>query len=198
MISGIRVKTSFIDSYKEALDNSYQMLNQSDNYSNRISFGIVTVAYIECACNRLIIDFCENTFDATNAKIYAEFFIKFAITAKIQMLVTLVTHYKFIVDRNHNTIQFLIKLIRIRNQIVHKKDYYKEVQGEFIEAADSSTIISVQFCDKHLEQLLSSEATKFYNAALNFVSRTLEEYSKNQSLKEGDFIINNSQKPMCK
>jgi hypothetical protein len=188
--TGIRIKLSHTDSYKEALDKCYQAFKQDQSYANRISFGIITMAYIEYACNTLLVDFCERTFVEDVADTYARYFTKLEIKAKIEIVVSLVTNFRFVADKGHNTIQSLIKLIGIRNKIVHKKDTYEDVKGTPDEAT-SSTTFTVSTSDENLEKLTSSEVDRFYNAALNFVAKTLEEYGKSYSLTLGDFIVEN-------
>jgi len=153
----------------------------------------MAVAYIEQACNNLIIELSEAKFD--NATSYAKDILGLTLKSKLQMSVLLATDNASIIETNHNIVQSLFTLISIRNKLIHKQDHYKPpILDNNVSDPNIRASFTFTAADETIEKLKASEIDKFYTACVKYVDNTLNCYKINRTIPESDFIIKNSKK----
>jgi hypothetical protein len=116
------------ESYFEKLRSLFiDITNNRD--SNYLFFAFVTLcaATLEYSLNHILITFCIDEFGPRKYKKYADTYIKYPFKLKLSFIPYIVSKGEFIFDEDNSTYKNLCKLIDLRNQLLHRKEYLKEI-----------------------------------------------------------------------
>lgn len=131
------MKTHFVFTSSKGLIESaeYLLAHTEDNdallNSNKYSFILVAAASLESLLNEGIISWAFQLFPKGDHKRHATAFLSMNLGKKLDALGFLLSSGKFITDNESSVYQTLLSLIRLRNEVAHSKDFYKEADIEY-------------------------------------------------------------------
>ena len=131
------METHFVFTSSKGLIESaeYLLAHTEDNdalfNSNKYSFILVAAASLESLLNEGIISWAFQLFPKGDHKRHATAFLSMNLGKKLDALGFLLSSGKFITDNESNVYQTLISLIKLRNEVAHSKDFYKETDIEY-------------------------------------------------------------------
>ncbi|PKI16296.1 hypothetical protein [Colwellia sp. 12G3] len=131
------METHFVFTSSKGLIESaeYLLAHTEDNdalfNSNKYSFILVAAASLESLLNEGIISWAFQLFPKGDHKRHATAFLSMNLGKKLDALGFLLSSGKFITDNESNVYQTLISLIKLRNEVAHSKDFYKEADIEY-------------------------------------------------------------------
>tara|TARA_R110001599_G_scaffold280950_1_gene482522 strand:+ start:377 stop:958 length:582 start_codon:yes stop_codon:yes gene_type:complete len=131
------LKTHFVFTSSKGLIESaeYLLAHTEDNdallNSNKYSFILVAAASLESLLNEGIISWAFQLFPKGDHKRHATAFLSMNLGKKLDALGFLLSSGKFITDNESSVYQTLLSLIRLRNEVAHSKDFYKEADIEY-------------------------------------------------------------------
>ena len=99
--------------------------------SNKYSFILVAAASLESLLNEGIISWAFQLFPKGDHKRHATAFLSMNLGKKLDALGFLLSSGKFITDNESKIYQTLVNLIKLRNEVAHSKDFYKETDIEY-------------------------------------------------------------------
>lgn len=115
--------------YKDALDQLKSMYGSksfSEKSSSFIPFVVTCAAALESLLNDYLITYSSYMYGLDNYNRFAEALLSIRLRGKLDIIIPLITDNKFIIKEDTNIYQKLIKLIRIRNELVHGKSLFNE------------------------------------------------------------------------
>jgi hypothetical protein len=131
------LETHFVFTSSKGLIESaeYLLAHTEDNdalfNSNKYSFILVAAASLESLLNEGIVSWAFQLFPKGDHKRHATAFLSMNLGKKLDALGFLLSSGKFITDNESNVYQTLISLIKLRNEVAHSKDFYKEADIEY-------------------------------------------------------------------
>jgi hypothetical protein len=131
------LETHFVFTSSKGLIESaeYLLAHTEDNdvllNSNKYSFILVAAASLESLLNEGIISWAFQLFPKGDHKRHATAFLSMNLGKKLDALGFLLSSGKFITDNESSVYQTLMSLIRLRNEVAHSKDFYKEADIEY-------------------------------------------------------------------
>jgi hypothetical protein len=131
------LETHFVFTYSKGLIESAEyLLAHTENNdvllnSNKYSFILVAAASLESLLNEGIISWAFQLFPKGDHKRHATAFLSMNLGKKLDALGFLLSSGKFITDNESSVYQTLMSLIRLRNEVAHSKDFYKEADIEY-------------------------------------------------------------------
>jgi hypothetical protein len=131
------LETHFVFTSSKGLIESaeYLLAHTEDNdvllNSNKYSFILVAAASLESLLNEGIISWAFQLFPKGDHKRHATAFLSMNLGKKLDALGFLLSSGKFITDNESRVYQTLMSLIRLRNEVAHSKDFYKEADIEY-------------------------------------------------------------------
>ncbi|WP_405629431.1 hypothetical protein [Pseudoalteromonas sp. Ld20] len=131
------METHFVFTSSKGLIESaeYLLAHTEDNdvlfNSNKYSFILVAAASLESLLNEGIVSWAFQLFPKGDHKRHATAFLSMNLGKKLDTLGFLLSSGKFITDNESNVYQTLISLIKLRNEVAHSKDFYKEADIEY-------------------------------------------------------------------
>ncbi len=131
------METHFVFTSSKGLIESaeYLLAHTEDNdvllNSNKYSFILVAAASLESLLNEGIISWAFQLFPKGDHKRHATAFLSMNLGKKLDALGFLLSSGKFITDNESSVYQTLMSLIRLRNEVAHSKDFYKEADIEY-------------------------------------------------------------------
>ncbi len=99
--------------------------------SNKYSFILVAAASLESMLNEGIISWAFRHFPKADHKRHATAFLSMNLSKKLDVLGFLLSSGKLITDNESKIYQTLINLIKLRNEVAHSKDFYKETDIDY-------------------------------------------------------------------
>ena len=131
------METHFTFSSSKGLIESaeYLLEHTEDNdvlfNSNKYSFILVAAASLESLLNEGIISWAFQLFPKGDHKRHATAFLSMNLGKKLDALGFLLSSGKVITDNESPIYQTLIGLIKLRNEVAHSKDFYKEADIDY-------------------------------------------------------------------
>ena len=98
---------------------------------NKYSFILAAAASLESLLNEGIISWAFQLFPKGDHKRHATAFLSMNLGKKLDALGFLLSSGKFITNNESSVYQTLISLIKLRNEVAHSKDFYKEADIEY-------------------------------------------------------------------
>lgn len=131
------METHFVFTSSKGLIESaeYLLAHTEDNdvlfNSNKYSFILVAAASLESLLNEGIISWAFQLFPKGDHKRHATAFLSMNLGKKLDALGFLLSSGKFITDNESKIYQTLVNLIKLRNEVAHSKDFYKETDIDY-------------------------------------------------------------------
>ncbi|OCH63855.1 hypothetical protein A6E00_15675 [Vibrio diabolicus] len=132
-------KTPFIvTSGKNLLESSSYLLNHIDDGEltrnpNKLSFILTVAAAFEATINDAIVVWAHQRFPNSDYKRHASAFLSMNLMKKLDALGFLLSSGCFITDNESDVYQSLSKLVKLRNEVAHSKDFFTDANIEFHE-----------------------------------------------------------------
>jgi len=131
------LETHFVFTSSNGLIESaeYLLAHTEDNdvlfNSNKYSFILVAAASLESLLNEGIISWAFHLFPKGDHKRHATAFLSMNLGKKLDALGFLLSSGKFVTDNESKIYQTLVHLIKLRNEVAHSKDFYKETDIDY-------------------------------------------------------------------
>lgn len=130
------METHFVfTSFKGLIESAEYLLEHTEDNdahfnSNKYSFILVAAASLESLLNEGIISWAFHLFPKGDHKRHATAFLSMNLGKKLDALGFLLSSGKFITDNESEIYQTFVSLIKLRNEVAHSKDFYKEAEIE--------------------------------------------------------------------
>jgi len=130
------LETHFVfTSFKGLIESAEYLLEHTEDNdahfnSNKYSFILVAAASLESLLNEGIISWAFHLFPKGDHKRHATAFLSMNLGKKLDALGFLLSSGKFITDNESEIYQTFVSLIKLRNEVAHSKDFYKEAEIE--------------------------------------------------------------------
>lgn len=185
LIGNIKLRVTHTDTYEKLLNSAYLKLKTDDNDENKVLFLFSSVAYLEYYLNLTIIEFCNNEFPDENARKFAEYYIKLSISVKIELLPSILSKNKFVINYQNDVFQALRLLIKNRNNITHNKDFYETLNSE-TNKEDVSFEVSTA---KEHDMISSGSIDRVYNSTKSYVNEICKSYSEIKEITNSKIVV---------
>ena len=137
-----------VDSSNSLLGSASCILNQIEDEGgkkdpNKFAYILVASASLESILNDGIVNWAYNTFPKDDYKRHATAFLAMSLRGKLDSIGYLTTKGKYITDNSSNMYQGLSKLISLRNEVAHSKDFFIEADVEFTNDSEGNRSMSL-------------------------------------------------------
>lgn len=160
--------------YIRSVEVLLERLKEGDARLNpyKIPMIITSAAALETILNEAIMVECRNRFPEKDIKRLTNAQLGMSLGGKLDNLGWLLTDNTFVINNESEIYQCLKSIIRYRNEVMHRKDYYREVEFEVrYEKMEEGFERWVTWEDHHFDSMKAShdlitidEYEKFYRA----------------------------------
>lgn len=179
------------ESYYKKLRLAYVDIleNQQSDY---LYFGFFTLcaATLEYSLNFILTDFCLNEFGLLNYKSKAEKYIDLKFAEKLRICPKIISNNQFAINENSNSYKILLELIKLRNKILHNKDFLTEF--DFSVVLENETTQNIEFqievIPNYIDTLTKELCISFGNALGDF-KKFIMTPSVTDELTENEMLI---------
>ncbi len=130
-----------------------------------LPFVLTCAAALEAMLNDHLVSYAFNCLSKVHYKRVASAFLTMNLRGKIDAIVPILTSSRFVINSSSKAYSDLSRLITVRNEIVHSKSYYEEVDIEIIE---EQVKLPKNFLDKlmgaTIRKLSVNDCNDFYQA----------------------------------
>lgn len=184
----IYVKSDNSNNYMRILEELYSKTLDStlrDLYS--ATFILFCGTSLEYLLNDLLINYSNDHFGDTRQKKYAESLISIGFSAKLNLVLPIISGNKLEIDFDSFEYKTLSEIITKRNQIAHGKDYY---DGLDVIKNDDGTI-SINLKDRKQNTFLNAtknQCENYMKAYKSFYENIYLAYENNSLSEKNKFI----------
>lgn len=160
----------------------------------RVPFVITSASTLECILNDTIKKHFSDKFGVENSNLLLnKGLLAIPLRGKLNNIVSMLTGYKFVINRNHKVYRDLNELIKLRNDLVHKKSDYESFEGRkkvdlegnpYLDGL--SDITSTSETDIYLG--VPSDFVKYYDAIIEFYKLFIDVFAE-EEFKGNDLVI---------
>ena len=125
-------KVHYASSYLSAVEKLLEHLKKDESLLNpyKIPMIVTSAAALETILNEAIIIECASRFPNKDIKRITNAHLGMALGGKLDNLGWLLTDNKHVINNESEIYQCLKSIIKYRNEVMHRKEYYKEVEWE--------------------------------------------------------------------
>ncbi len=193
-------KVHFGSSYIESVRVLLERFNEHDGPLNPYSIPLIitSAAALETILNEAIIVECRHRFPEKDIKRITNSHLGMSLGGKLDNLGWLLTDNEFIMNNESKIYQCLRNIIKYRNEIMHLKAYFKEVEWEISEeetedGIEKGVIWDEEFFDsikRSVDQITADEYDKFYRA-VSELEITIVNITSKPPVVENDLFTKN-------
>jgi hypothetical protein len=159
---------SLASSYLKVLEGLSHSLdpNDSPDSFDRLPFIVTCAATLECVLNESIIQYAIGHFPPEDVRRIAGAHLSMSLRGKLDCVVPLLSKSEFVNRRDSAAYQHLVKLISVRNTLMHNKSYLDDYGTEAKENADGTFSLGIakQLLDRVAALPTSSECANFFSS----------------------------------
>lgn len=188
------------ESYYEKLRTAYQEV-LGENHSEHLYFGFFTLcsATLEYSLNFILADFAVRKFGPSKYKRYCDGYINLPLRRKLFMAPNIISEGEYVINENHITFKKLEQLVKLRNRILHNKEFLNEfyIPDLNVEVTEDSIFVpkdkseinfEFEVKDNPINTLNKKLCIDFGNALGDF-KKYLMTPSINNELKDNPMIV---------
>lgn len=137
-MSGYAIKQQIGDGYVDDLEAMLPLLVSEDASARAhlVPFVIMCAAALEAVLNDEIVSWAFTSFPKERYKNAADAALSMSFRWKLDMLVPLITKNEYLTKVGSIEYQNLAKLIRRRNELIHSRSYYQDLDADLEKYSD--------------------------------------------------------------
>jgi hypothetical protein len=114
--------------YRDLLRQLLESVQTGDWHSNTnvLPFTFTCAAALEATLNDHLVAYAFEEYGIDDYRRHADAVLSMGLRSKLDMVVPLLSHNKFLIRSESKSYQVLIQLIRLRNELVHSKSFFVE------------------------------------------------------------------------
>lgn len=191
----IHLKRSLAPKYFAALKKMEASITKgkSSDEPSFIPFMVTCAAALECLLNDHLIEYSFEMFGPDNYRRFAKAMLSINLRGKLDCIIPLLSGNKFIIRKDSQTYQQLARLITIRNNLMHNKNFLEEFEADIDEGRmDTISLKVTKDVYKKMEDpdLSRDDCAAFLHALqdLNHILSSGEEWQENETVvKNNEF-----------
>mgnify|MGYP001050955001 CR=1 FL=1 len=165
----------------------------------RVPIIITSAAALEAILNEAIIVECRHRFAEKDIKRITNSHLSMSLGGKLDNLGWVLTDNKYIVNNESKIYQCLRSIIKLRNEIMHLKEYYREVEWEAKEEEFEGELETHYVWDEDflestkstVDKLPNEDFDRFYRA-ISELEVTIVNITSKPPVEENDLFIQNN------
>ncbi len=188
---------SYIESVRVLLENFKKCKELINPY--KIPLVITSAAALEIILNEAIIVECKHRFPEKDIKRITNSHLGMSLNGKLDNLGWVLTDNAYIMNNESEIYQCLKSIIKYRNEIMHLKSYYTEIEFEVTEEETESGIEKGMIWDgdffnsiKSSIEKISEEEYELFYKAISELEITIINITSNPPVEENDLFIKNT------
>jgi len=187
-IESVRVLLSNLNEYKGGVINPY-----------KIPLIITAAAALETILNEAIIVECRHRLPQKDIKRITNAHLGMSLGGKLDNLGWILTDNNYVMNNESEIYQCLKSIIKYRNEIMHLKEYFREVELQVVEEETEEGIETGVVWDKEffestklsIDAISEEEYDRFYRA-VSELEVTIVNITSKPPVEENDLFIKNT------
>jgi len=188
----VNITLSSSAGYLKSVDYMLDHINDKNNTHNpnKYAFILVAASALESILNNGIIWWAHNRFPMDDYKRMASAFHSMSLRAKLDAFIYVISNSEYITNNESNIYQQLSELIKVRNEVAHKKDFFRVIELDIDE--DKEGTLGFEVPDE-LKSFLSDtplslavEQCKNYRHALNHLHDLITGHENDIHFKDSE------------
>lgn len=168
------------ETYYTKLRSAYSdILN--DKISNYTYFSFITLcsATLEYSLSFLITEHCFTSYPPELIKVHYESFHRMKFDEKLELLPSICSNDKFVINRENESCKSLKHLISLRNKLIHAKDKPLPFDSINIQPGENNEIsVSIAVGPNPIDELTKEMCIEFAEALGKYKSQVLDKCSE--------------------
>ncbi len=179
--------------YTDCLKKLYPKVKEGNSVENPliVPFVLTCAAALEAKLNDTIVSWAWDTLGKKEYKTVSEALLTMSLKSKIDTVVVLLSRNRFTFRRDAKCYQTLLKLISIRNKLIHNKGFYDYVEVEYDKESDRIVNLDDDFTQRLMKapflSIGASECEEFYRA-IELLDDKIFYPAERNALSENDVV----------